>query len=80
MDPVARVLLPGVRTRGSAGGGRREWYGARDLHRIASMHGSWDGADLGELAPVDPPARFGFSSTPSARDSPGSLSTVELPG
>ena len=65
VDPVARVLLPGVRTRGSAGGGRREWYGARDLHRIVSMHGSWDGADLGDLAPVDPPARFGFSSTPT---------------
>ena len=29
VDPVARVVLPGVRTRGSAGGGRREWYGAR---------------------------------------------------
>jgi hypothetical protein len=80
VDPVARVLLPGVRTRGSAGGGRREWYGARDLHRIVSMHGSWDGADLGDLAPVDPPARFGFSSTPTRPSLTRVVSTVELPG
>jgi len=80
VDPVARVLLPGVRTRGSAGGGRREWYGARDLHRIVSMHGSWDGADLGDLAQVDPPARFGFSSTPTRPSVTRVVSTVELPG
>ena len=79
VDPVARLVLPGVRTRGSAGGGRREWYGARDLHRIASMHGSWDGADLGRLAPVDPPARFGFSSTPVRPCLTRVVSTVELP-
>src|SRR4051812_37067701 len=30
-DVPARLVLPGVRTRGSAGGGRREWYGAQDL-------------------------------------------------
>jgi hypothetical protein len=79
VDPVARVVLQGVRTRGSAGGGRREWYGARDLHRIVSMHGSWDGADLGGLAPVDPPARFGFSSTPTRPSLTRVVSTVELP-
>jgi len=79
VDPVARVVLPGVRTRGTAGGGRREWYGARDLHRIASMHGSWDGADLGQLAPVDPPARFGFSSTPVRPSLTRVVSTVEHP-
>ena len=35
-DPIARVLLSGVRTRGTAGGGRREFYGARGQHRIVS--------------------------------------------
>ncbi|WP_166389234.1 hypothetical protein [Nocardioides ochotonae] len=63
-DPVARVLLRGVRTRGSAGGGRREYYGATGVRRILSASGTWQGADLGALAPVDPPPRFGFSSTP----------------
>ena len=63
-DPVARVVLRGVRTRGTAGGARREWYGATDTHRVLSLRGDVDGADLGALADVDPPCRFGFSSTP----------------
>jgi len=63
-DPVARVTLRGVRTRGTAGGDRREWYGATDARRVVAMSGSFDGADLGDLADVDPPCRFGFSSTP----------------
>ncbi len=63
-DPVARVLMPGVRTRGSAGSGRIEHYGATDQHAVTALRGSWDGADLGALAPVDPPPDFGFSSTP----------------
>jgi hypothetical protein len=79
VDPVARVVLPGVRTRGSAGGGRREWYGARDLHRVSWMRGTWDGVDLGALAPVEPPARFGFSSTPVRPSLTRVVSTVELP-
>jgi hypothetical protein len=63
-DPVARVVLRGVRTRGTAGGDRREWYGATDVHRVASIEGAFGGALLGSLADVDPPCRFGFSSTP----------------
>ncbi|HTW16093.1 MAG TPA: hypothetical protein VMF51_13240 [Nocardioides sp.] len=63
-DPVARLVLRGVRTRGSAGGGRREYYGATGVRRISRATGSFDGLDLGTLAPVDPPPRFGFSSTP----------------
>ncbi len=60
----ARLLLPGVRTRGSAGGGRREWYGVRDLRPVTAMSAVFDGRDLGILAPVAPPVRFGFGSTP----------------
>ncbi|MET4079581.1 hypothetical protein [Janibacter sp. UYMM211] len=63
-DPFARLLHPGVRTVGTAGGGRREYYGARDQHAVEAVAGSWRGVDLGRLAPVDPPPRFGFSSTP----------------
>ena len=65
-DPVARVALRGVRTRGSAGGGRQEWYGATDHHAVTGLSGSFGGADLGELRPVLPAPRFGFSSTPAA--------------
>ncbi len=63
-DPVARLVLRGVRTRGVAQAGRREYYGATDMRAVTSMTGTFDGTDLGHLAPVDPPCRFGFSSTP----------------
>lgn len=63
-DPVARVVLRGVRTRGSAGQGRREFYGATDVRAVTAVTARLDGVDLGTLTPVDPPARFGFSSTP----------------
>lgn len=62
---VARLALPGVRTHGTAGGGRREFYGALDMRRIAAAAVRWEGADQGPLAPVAPPVRFGFGSTPA---------------
>ena len=64
IDSVARTVLPGVRTRGSASGGRREYYAALDLHGVTSAAVTWQGADQGPLAPVTPPVRFGFGSTP----------------
>lgn len=63
-DPVAPLLVPGVRTVGSAGGGRREWYGATGQHRVVDVVGAWDGAPLGDLLPTVPPVGFGFSSVP----------------
>jgi len=63
-DPVARVMLRGVRTRGSAGPGRVEHYGATDVHALVAAETTWDGAPLGDLRDVDPPVRFGFGSTP----------------
>ncbi|WP_407320447.1 hypothetical protein UQW22_08315 [Isoptericola halotolerans] len=63
-DPVARVLLDGVRTRGSAGNGRHETYSATDVRALTGVRVSWAGRDLGALADVDPPVRFGFGSTP----------------
>lgn len=79
-DRVAAVVLPGVRTRGTAGGGRREWYAARDLRRVEAARLRWDGTDLGDLRPVDPPARFGFSSTPAVPSHVTVVSTVEVTG
>ena len=66
IDWPARKLLPGVRTVGSAGHGRREYYGARDLQPIIASTAWLDGQDLGPLAQVDPPVRFGFGSVPPA--------------
>ena len=61
----ARLLRPGLRTVGTAGAGRREYYCAADEHRITSARGTWNGVDLGTLRPVEPPVRFGFTSTPA---------------
>ncbi len=64
IDPVARTVLRGVRTRGVARAGRREFYGASDMHAVTWLEGSLDAQPLGSLMPVDPACRFGFSSTP----------------
>ena len=74
-DPVARTVLRGVRTRGTAGGGRREHYGAFDLHPVVNAGGVWRGQDLGTLRPVTPEPGFGFGSTPT-RPSVTSLVTT----
>ena len=74
-DPVARVAMRGVRTRGSAGHGRTESYGATDHHRVEALHGTWRGGDLGRLASVLPEPGFGFGSTP-VRPSVTSLVTT----
>jgi len=79
IDYPARLVLPGVRTRGSAGGGRREWYGARDVHPIVEVSARLDGHDLGPLAPVSPPVRFGFGSTPRDPALVRVTTTVEVP-
>jgi hypothetical protein len=64
-DPVASRLMPGVRTYGSAGGGRTEWYAARHVRRLVCARATWEGTELGELAPVTPAVRFGFASSPA---------------
>ncbi len=79
-DPVARVVMRGVRTRGSAGNGRREWYAATDHHVLRSATGSYDGVDLGALRPVSPEPGFGFSSTPTRPSVTSLVTTVEVPG
>lgn len=79
-DPIARVALRGVRTRGSAGNGRREWYGATDSRAVTATTGAFEGIDLGTIAPVDPPCRFGFSSTPRRPCLTSVVTTVDVPG
>ena len=46
-----------------------------DLHAVTTLDGSFDGQPLGALAAVNPPCRFGFSSTP-ARPSVTSVVTT----
>ena len=78
--------MDGVRTRGTAGNGRREWYGATDARAVTALSGAFDGTDLGALADVDPPCRFGFSSTPRQADAhhrgdhgPAALTLIQEP-
>jgi hypothetical protein len=76
-DPLARVMLDGVRTRGTAVAGRREWYGATDAREVTALEGRFEQTDLGRLADVVPPCRFGFSSTPRRPSVTAVVTTVE---
>jgi hypothetical protein len=80
IDPIASRLIPGVRTAGSAGNGRREYYGVGRSRRIAAVDGTFRGVDLGGLAPLDPPVRFGFSSAPSTPQMVSVTTTIDVPG
>jgi hypothetical protein len=64
IDPLARRLRQGVRTVGTAGNGRREYYCTLDEHHVTGVRAVLDAADLGQLRPVAPPVHFGFGSTP----------------
>lgn len=66
IDPIAARMRDGVRTVGTAGGGRREYCCAMDEQRLVAVHARLDGELLGGLRPVSPPVRFGFGSTPPA--------------
>lgn len=75
---MARVVLRGVRTRGTAWNSRREYYGATDLRRVTHLSGSWQGRDLGGLAPVGPEPGFGFGSTPQRPSVTSIVTTVDV--
>ena len=77
-DPVARVVMRGVRTRGSAKAGRVETYGATDHHAVVAIRGTWRGRDLGGLGPVLPEPGFGFGSTPPGPSVTTLVTTVSL--
>ncbi|MGY1824181.1 hypothetical protein [Geodermatophilus sp. SYSU D00079] len=78
LDRPARVLT-GLRTTGSAGNGRTEWYGVQDLHTVTAVDAAWDGAPLGALAAVRPPVTFGFGSVPPEPSLARVTTTVHLP-
>lgn len=73
-------LVTGTRTRGSSRPGYRQWYSADGLWPIIAADASFDGTDLGPLAPVAPPVRFGFGSAPATAALVRVLSTVEHAG
>ena len=77
LDPVARTVLRGVRTRVTAKAGDREWYAARDQHAVTAAVVTWAGEDCGALADVVPPVRFGPGSTPPRPSVVRLTSTVE---
>ncbi len=62
--PIARALM-GVRTYGVSPTGVEEWYQATAWRPVASARATVDGHDLGGLALIDPPCRFGFSEPPA---------------
>ncbi|WP_234835161.1 hypothetical protein [Mycolicibacterium stellerae] len=64
IDPVAARVVPGVRTYGTAGNARVEYYGVRRSRRVTAIDGHYRGVPFGGLAPLAPPVSFGFSSAP----------------
>jgi hypothetical protein len=80
LDLPARRLLPGVRTRGRTRDGRRQWYGARDLHPLVTAKATLAGHDLGPLRAVQPPVRFGFGSVPTRPSLVQLTTTIEAAG
>lgn len=64
IDPVAARIVAGVHTAGTAGHGRREYYGVRRSRTVTAVSGRYRGTDLGGLAPLRPPVTFGFASAP----------------
>jgi hypothetical protein len=71
-DIVARPLLApflleggrGVRLYGRSPSGVREWYCIDSYRPLRAASASLEGRNLGPLAPLDPPAEFGFSEFP----------------
>lgn len=67
--PLAAPLLlkgsRGVRLHGRSPSGVREWYCIDAYRTVVHATGSVQGRDLGQLRPLLPPARFGFSEFPA---------------
>jgi hypothetical protein len=78
INPVASRLIPGVQTAGSAGNGRREYYGVHRTRRIVAVDGAFRGTELGGVAALDPPVRFGFSSAPPTPQMVSVTTTIDL--
>jgi hypothetical protein len=79
INPVASLLVKGVATAGSAGHGRTEYYGVTSARVVSGATAAWRGRDLGTLAPVTPPVRFGFSSAPPRPQLVSVTTTIRRP-
>ena len=79
IDPIASRIVVGVHTAGSAGNGRREYYGVRRSRRLSGVTGAYRGQDLAGLAPLLPPVDFGFSSAPPLPQIVAVTTTIDLP-
>lgn len=64
INPIAKILMPGVRTAGSTKDGRQQFYGVTGARLLTSATASWAGDPLGVLTSVRPRVGFGFSSVP----------------
>jgi hypothetical protein len=78
INPVAARLVPGVHTAGTAGNGRREFYGVRRTRRIVAVSGRYQNTPLGGLADLSPPVGFGFSSAPATPQLVAVTTTIDL--
>ncbi|MHA7263086.1 hypothetical protein ACX80W_07775 [Arthrobacter sp. TMN-37] len=79
ISPLAAALVPGVRTAGSAGNGRREYYGVHSARSVTAATATLNGTGLGPLAPLRPAVRFGFSSAPAAPQIVSVVTTISRP-
>ncbi|WP_104117604.1 hypothetical protein [Arthrobacter sp. B1805] len=79
INPVASLLVKGVATAGSAGHGRTEYYGVTSARALTGVTATWRGSDLGPLASVSPPVRFGFSSAPPRPQLVSVTTTIRRP-
>nr|WP_116419462.1 hypothetical protein [Subtercola boreus] len=79
IDPVARMLVPGARTSGSAGNGRREYYGVTRARAITSIEATWSGVPMGELRRLEPPVTFGFGSAPATPTLVDIVTSIRMP-
>lgn len=80
IDPVAARIVPGVRTYGTAGNARTEYYGVRRSRRITAIEGHYRGAPFDGLAPLRPPVSFGFSSAPASPQIVSVTTTIDQEG
>jgi hypothetical protein len=79
LDPVARLLSPGTRTAGSAGSGRREFYGVTTARAIHEIDGRFRGEDFGGLTRIQPRVTFGFASPPARPSLVAVTTTIRMP-
>ncbi len=78
IDPVAARMVSGVRTYGTAGSGRTEYYGARRSRRVTGIDGHYRSVPFGGLAPLQPAVSFGFSSAPASPQIVAVTTTIDV--